>query len=421
MKEKWFRLDNAAKVFPSISKANRTNIFRLSFTLTEEINPTLLKEAIDIVLDRFSSIKTTIRRGLFWYYLEPNKKDIPLEKETSYVCSEINPKENNGYFFRFLYFKSKISIEVFHALTDGTGALEILKSVVFTYLNLSGIKIENDGQIITDDIEERLEETKDSFLTNYDKKIKQDKKDPKSCKIDGVNYDDNYVSIIKGVCSVSSIKEVSKKYNCTVNELITACIVYSASRSLNLIKYKNRPFQVVVPVNLRKYFNSRTMRNFSLYVTTSDYIDKEKSIEEYIASISSQMKKMLTKEEMVKRIGSNVRIEKLFIMRIIPLFLKEIALRIGYNKIGEVQNSLSLSNLGVVKLPSEMTKYVSGMEFINGTAKTVKCNLGVVSYDNKCTMTFVSQIEERNIQREFFRILAKLGLEVTVSSNDVEV
>ena len=420
-KEKWFRLDNAAKVFPSVSSKRRTNLFRISMTLVDDVNPFLLQEALELVLPRFSALNTTLHHGAFWYYLDKNDNIPQVYEETPQLCKSFKRKENNGFLFRFYYYQKRISIEVFHALTDGTGALELLKSVVFTYLTLNGKDVSSDGLILTDDIEERFEEQQDSFVKNYDPNIKVNRKEDKALQIRGTLYDDNYLSLISGTCDLDELKKVCKEYSCTVNQFITSGIIYAASRSSSILEKDNKPFQVFIPVNLRRYFPSKTMRNFSLYIRTKTKLSPNLTFSEIVESVKKDVNDELNKDKLQARIAANVKIEKNFFMRIAPLFIKEIAMKIGYNAWGETANSFSISNLGIVELPDSMKPYISDIMFSNGASYSTPVNLGVVTYNGKIKMTFLAAIIERNIQKEFFRLLSDLSINITIDSNEVEV
>jgi hypothetical protein len=52
----WFKLDNAAKVFPGQVTKTWANIIRYSINLTVEIDPELLKQALTDILPRFPSM-----------------------------------------------------------------------------------------------------------------------------------------------------------------------------------------------------------------------------------------------------------------------------------------------------------------------------------------------------------------------------
>ena len=47
---RWDKLDNTANLFPSIAGESMTNVYRISVTLTDEIDSEKLQEALDIVL-----------------------------------------------------------------------------------------------------------------------------------------------------------------------------------------------------------------------------------------------------------------------------------------------------------------------------------------------------------------------------------
>ena len=177
--KKWFKLDNAAKVFPSVTSKRRSNLFRLSFNLKEEIDPDALRQALVYTLNRFPSMKVKMKKGFFWYYLEPNNEEPLIFQESPYICNKFNFRENNNYLFRVSYFDRRIAIEVFHGLTDGAGALEFLKALVYNYLVTKGHQIDSENLILTD-IENISEEYQDSFLKNYDKRYKSKRRERKA-------------------------------------------------------------------------------------------------------------------------------------------------------------------------------------------------------------------------------------------------
>lgn len=416
----WLKLDNAAKVFPSVTNKRRTNIFRLSLKMTEEIEPLALQEALNITISRFTTFNVRLKKGLFWYYLEKNPLKPVIKEEDPYICKLWKKRDNNGFLFRLYYFRTRITLEVFHALTDGTGAMEFLKSITYTYLRILGKDIEISNHILTE-FEELKEEKQDSFVRNYDPNIKTTRKEAKALHFDSPLFSDNWIGLVSGMVNEDQFKSVCKKYNATFTEFMATCVIYSASRNLSLFEKKHKPLQIFIPVNLRKFFPSKTLRNFSLYIRTSNYLNEELSFEDILEIVKKDFKDELQKDKLQARIVSNVKIEKNFFMRIVPLFIKEIVLRMGYNAFGESANSFSLSNLGKVSLPEGMKKYVEYIEFSNGASYSPSMNMGAVSYNGNLLMTFISAISERGLQKTFFRTLAELGLDITIYTNDLEV
>ena len=132
----WYGLDNAAKIFPAIRGSHTSSVFRVDVRTKQEIDPKLLEESVNRVLPSFPSFMVRMRKGLFWYYLERNDEQAVVSEEDFYPCAHIDADENSGYLFKVSYFHRKISLDVYHALSDGTGAANFLKAVLCCYFAL---------------------------------------------------------------------------------------------------------------------------------------------------------------------------------------------------------------------------------------------------------------------------------------------
>ena len=172
-KIRWERLDNTANLFPAIASQNMTNVYRISVTLTEEIDGALLQQALDKVLPRFDTFHVRMRKGIFWYYFETNTKPAPIvRQEKYYPCRYIDPYANNNYLFRLTYYHSRINLEVFHVLADGMGGVNFLREITYQYLRLKYDALEEKEQ--DDFSDETSLNTEDSYIKNYKKAIKRD-------------------------------------------------------------------------------------------------------------------------------------------------------------------------------------------------------------------------------------------------------
>ena len=184
---------------------------------------------------------------------------------------------------------------------------------------------------------------------------------------------------------------------------------------------KNKPFKLFIPVNLRRFFPTQSLRNFSLFVRSILDFNEEWIFDSIIEQVKKDMREQVQKDLLKAQIVANVKIEKNIFMRIVPLVLKEFVLRLGYKTWGEAPNSMSFSNLGIVKLPKSMEPYVHQVNFTSGAATSSPINVGVVSYMDKLNITFTNAIVERDFQIAFFRILAGDGLDIVVETNELEV
>ena len=166
----FLELDNAAKVFPAQNTKTWSNVIRYSINLTEEIKPEILEKALKDILPRFPSMCVKIRRGVFWYYFEHNN-DFPviLEDDLEHQCVPIRYSETNGFLFKILYLKNRLTIEAFHALTDGFGCAVFINTLAAQYLRLLGHNVSTGGTVF--DITEKPKELEleDSFIKNATK------------------------------------------------------------------------------------------------------------------------------------------------------------------------------------------------------------------------------------------------------------
>ena len=124
-----------------------------------------------------------------------------------------------------------------------------------------------------------------------------------------------------------------------------------------------------------------------------------------------------TKKNMSKMIETNVADERSLIIRFIPLFLKNIVMKMVFNSIGEKKSCLSFSNLGVIRVPEEMGELVDRFDFILGPQAQAPYNCSAYTWDGRLNVTFSRDIKESRLESYFFREMQKLGIEVTVQTN----
>ena len=165
---RWDRLDNTAHLFPVIAGEQMTNVYRISVTLTELVQPELLQEALNLVLPKMDGFDLRLRMGVFWYYFEENGKPAPrVREESNFPCRLIQQNRNRNYMFRVTYYKYRINLEVFHVLTDGMGGINFLKELTYQYLRLAHPELK---ELVGDSLNSGTSlNREDSFLKNYKK------------------------------------------------------------------------------------------------------------------------------------------------------------------------------------------------------------------------------------------------------------
>ncbi len=418
---RWMRLDNAAKIYPAARKRSWNCIFRMSASLKEDIDLSVMQSALEVTIKRFPSIGVRIRRGAFWYYLEEIPSVPAIKGEAAYPMARMSFKDVGKCAFRVVCHKNRLAVEFYHALTDGSGGLVFLKTLLAEYITQKyGVSITSEKGVLDRNEAPSKSELEDSFLKN-DGPISSSRKEATAYRLKGTLESDGYLNLVTGIVDSKEILALSKQYNVSLTTFLTAAMIYSIMNIQDRTtpkKSKQKPVKILVPVNLRNIFGSDTLRNFALYVTPG--IDPRLgrySFEEIITSVHHQMGLEVTEKNLAAKIAANVGAERSFILKIMPLFIKNIAMKAVFNLFGERKTSITISNLGVVDIPDEMKPYVERFDFILGEQAICPNACSVLSYNGKMNISFLRTIKESEVEKEFFCFLRSKGVKIKVESN----
>ncbi len=414
----WFRLDNAGKLYPAIKNSRWTSLYRMSVALNEPVDPVALQQAVNDILPRFPSFAVRIRKGVFWYYLEENTSPFSILRDEGHPCIRMRWKENGGYLFRVLYHDRRISIEVFHAIADGSGSIVFLKTLVAQYLRRRGIDIPKSDGILDIHDQPEAEEVEDAY-GRLPSGFKAKRKEKRAYHLPNTREIYHTLHFVTARISVESLKKAAKPLGVTITEYLTAVMVYVIYQVQQSGKYdKKSPVKVSVPVNMRSFFPSKTLRNFSFFINPG--IDPRLGIysfEEVLQLTHYYMRYHLNEKFLVAGIATNVASERNVFIRICPLFLKNLIINGIFKRVGESGVSATITNLGAMALPKEMRPYVEHAEVILGPASKGRCNCSAISLGDEMTLTFSRNIRESTLEREVLRFLVKAGIPVLVESN----
>ena len=415
------QLDNAAKIYPAASKRNWKALFRLSADLTEAVDPVVLAQAQKSVLARFPGFSLKLKRGAFWYYLEHNEGEPDITPDVAYPCAPMDFRENKGFMFRVRYHGSRIAVEIFHALSDGSGGLCFLKTLVAEYLLLKyGAVIPRDKQILDCTQPAPPGETEDAYA-KYARDVTRSRSEADAYYMRGTKEANDYINVVTGIIPTSDVLVLAKEKNVSLTEYLASVLIMAIDKiQRNAAKHGKRlkPVKVCVPINLRSFYPTNTMRNFASYVNPG--IDPNYGVftfDEVLSAVHHYMRSEVTEKMLNAKITKNIRTERYKMLRLTPLFLKNIAMKYSFNRLGDRKSSISISNLGAVHLPPEMSAYVVRMDFILGPLSRNKVVCGAISYNGKLILNFVRTIKESILEREFFRYLVRMGVPVKIESN----
>ncbi len=412
-KARWRKLDNAAKLYSAASNKKDTRVFRFYCELKEEVEPILLQKALDQTMETFPMFLMVLRKGLFWHYLEPCNLHPIVKEEYKEPCSRLYIKDKKNLLFEVTYYKKRINFEVFHVLTDGTGATEFLKELVTNYLYLVH-KDEGLEQVsmLPEDMTVQDQED-DSFLKYYSK----DQRRPKEKKIHAFQIrkkkkDGHHLHVHESVVPVQDVLKRSRELGVSMTVFLTAVYLMAIHEEMSKMQEK-RPVVLMVPVNLRKFFPSTSMLNFFNWIEPRyDFTKQDNSFEAVLEYTKEFFKEQLTKEKMSAHISELLALELHPILRLAPLELKNLCIHAGA-KFSEKNVTAIFSNMSVVKMPESYVPYIERFGVYTNTPKLELC---LCSFQDKLSFAFTSRYDTENIERNFYRMLKEQG----ISSEEVK-
>ncbi|MDE6989631.1 MAG: hypothetical protein K2P42_03150 [Lachnospiraceae bacterium] len=415
---RWDKLDNTAHLFPVIAGESMSNVYRISVTLTELVDPELLQQALDIVLPKFDGFNLRLRQGVFWYYFEENGKPAPkVREEMAFPCRYIYPNRNNSYLFRVTYYRYRINLEVFHVLTDGMGGINFLKELTYQYLRLYHPELKGEkGDLLASSTSLNRE---DSFLKNYRKSSERGYQTQKAYLIKGERLSPGEFGIMHGYMQVPELKSVCHQYGASINEYLIGVFVWSVYRECMHGMPSAKPVRVAVPVNLRPYFNSITTKNFFAMVSAEFHpVEEEYSFEEVLAVVKESLRKQINKENLERLFSYNVSNEKILVARAAPLLIKNIAMRVIYTQ-SALANTTTITNIGNITVDDVYRPYVEMFHSCLAMSKGQHIKGNICSYGSTLVFTFSYDLADASVQRGFFRKIAEDGVNVEIESNGV--
>lgn len=417
--QKYFRFDNAAHIYPAIRNQKQPGVFRASVTLNQPVNPLILQEALNAALQRLPGFSVKLRKGLFWNYFVHTDEVLPVEEDVINPCMQLKRKDHNGFLLRVRYHNRRIALEVFHAVADGSGALTFLKTLAAEYLRRIGVHIPPVDGILDCAEPAHTEESVDSFRPFASGAQRVKRQEPRAYQITGSALSPQEPIITQGTISIDALRRVTKPLGVSVTEYLTATLLFALYRH-QVIKapYRMLPIRVQVPVNLRAFFKTRTLRNFSSFVNVGlDPRLGHFTFLEILSQVHHSLRYEVNEKFLRSRVAANLRTENIPFLRVLPLFLKSPMINLGYKIAGPQTFSSILSNMGQIELPKEMEKNIERIDFILGASQDTKVKCAVAGYRGRLSINFTRSIKETFIERAFFTFFVQQGIPVEVESN----
>jgi NRPS condensation-like uncharacterized protein len=401
-----------------------TLVFRITAALKKPVKYSAIREAVEITSKRFPYFSVSLGSGFFWHFLEFNGQLPRIQTEERIPCTAFAVKRKNEPLYRVIIKNNRISVEFIHILTDGTGAIEYLKSLLYTYFTLTGRHIINPGDIILPGMPISEEEFEDGYNKFFRKLPPPARLVPAWHLPYKLNYKPR-LRVLHAEANVEEFLEVSHRYKVSVTEYFISVYHYSLQeiymrRKGKSKKRKRNVLRIEVPVNMRNKFPTRTMRNFSLFVMPEiDIRLGTYTFEEIIKSVHHQFQISSDIKQISRFLSSNVSYEKLLFVRVLPLFIKKVAIAAVYNGLGSKRLTGIVTNLGSVALPGEMEEMIDFFDLIPPPPnRAVKVSAALVSYKDRLRICFSNISQTRELEQLILRHFTDAGIHIRVLNNN---
>lgn len=415
----WVRLENASKIFPATCNERDTKVFRIACELKDEVEPKLLQQALDLTMADFPLYRSILRKGLFWYYLEESEIRPLVLEECTPVCAPIYEGRRKSLLFRVSCFRQRINLELFHVLSDGTGAIWFMQSLVCRYLTL---RREQTGGIPLRDsrsfsVNRQMDDSFRRYFSGglFQGREKEEKTEWKkrAYRIRGNRLPENRIMLIEGAMSTSSLLEQAHAHGTTLTVFLAALQIYAIYKEIPARRNK-APIILSVPINLRQYFPSATARNFFSTMNVGCRFDKAPpDLQTVIHDLGGSFQHNLAEEQLKHQLNRLMALEQNYFTRAIPLPLKDLAMRAAA-KLANRQITSVISNVGRVVMPPEFEPMIRQFSVCTSVRRF---RITMCSFGDTTVVSFTSPFRETHIQRTFFELLTDLGIEIEISSN----
>ncbi len=420
----WYILDNAGTIMPPVTDSVSTSLFRIQATIDEPVNLAALQEALEATARRFPYFTLELRRGFFWYYLEPFTAGLRVEEDTQSPSQDFNINKRGTCLFRVRAKERRIACEFSHCITDGTGGLRFLKNLLVEYFRLRGTVSEagSDPDIYRLDEAPDHEESEDAYNRYFTDEYPAPDPLPRAFHMPSAQLPRHRYRVTTGIIPLEPALAKAKELGASLTELLAA-VYMDALQSIWLASpaksAKRRPHLAVeVPVNMRKFYPTRSNRNFSLFVlATQDMRLGPRGFPEIVSRMHHQLRYEIDERTIAQQISRNVSGVRNIFVRLVPLAVKDLFARLLFSSMGEDLLSGFVSNLGVVTMPKELEPRIERFEFIPAPGVGNKTSGSVLSWRGMLYFSFGSLAKSHEMERLCLTRLRRLGLPVKVECN----
>lgn len=414
---KWYQLDNAAKIVPSTTGGSDSRVFRITCELKEEVDPEVLQSAVTSAARDFPHFSSVLKKGMFWYYLDQSDLEAEVTQDDRPALETIYWEGRRNLLYRVNYYGCRINLEMFHVLTDGTGAFEFLKAILTEYFRLKYGLTDLETTVSRASGGDRQNDAFGKYYQKATEKPDEQKTAPKRAYHLHGDRDENLHShLMEGTVSVSAFLAAARERKSTVAELSTALFIQACLKEMS-VRERKYPVVLSVPVNLRNYFPSDTARNFFGVINVAyDPALYNGTLESIIPVVRDSFARQLQQDQIELTMNSYAALEHNLAIKVVPLLIKNLVIS-AINAKAQMGITGTISNVGKITVPEEMEPYIRKFSCFMAAPSVQVC---VCSYKDELVFGVASAFIQQPVIRSFFRDMVDMGIDVFLESNDFE-
>lgn len=412
------KLDNAAKIYPAITGSELTGVFRISIFLTSPVILPALIKASEEASALFPFFSVELCKGFFWYYLEYNGNPPRVLADSGPRCQPFPRTMKGELVYRVLVRGNCISVEFFHILTDGGGAIFFLKTLMnYYWFHACGITEEPFPEVKEGP---KPGSTDDLFASHYGKGIPHPAVLARAWHLPYSLRPVPRFRVTEFEIPAGNLAATARETGCTITEYLASTLLFLL-QEIRLEKGSGSPhIRVQVPFDLRKRYDANTLRNFSLFaIPAIDIRMGHYTFEEVIREVKLTIQMMTDEKRIRQVISRNVAGEKNALIRIIPLFIKSPFMRFLYNRFGPTQFTSTITNMGRVVATGPAAEMMKAMSVTPPPPhREIKITSGLITMGKNTIITFGSLTDNPELESRFIKKLTAAGLPVKLLLND---
>lgn len=133
------------------SSRKKPNEIRIRIRMRDLIDPKVLRNAVDKAMQRYPYFSVELHRKDGQFYWIDNHRPVVITNSLNGV--ELNSETSNYHMIAFSWQDNWIIMDMSHSITDGVGAYEILRTLLFYYCSEKyNVKLKEDGIRLVGDL-----------------------------------------------------------------------------------------------------------------------------------------------------------------------------------------------------------------------------------------------------------------------------